>query len=119
MVMGGTGPMNSAKRRPWIDWIHTAQVQGNLVRDFVKWDDQPVRRRGDSVFDRCAAIAIAMSDPGGPVYLCFDVSRSGGARSKRNSAARSDTLSPAAPLQAESRCDQRSGAVIVDRRRIR
>ncbi|MBM2802672.1 MAG: thiamine pyrophosphate enzyme-like TPP-binding protein [Deltaproteobacteria bacterium] len=38
MVMGGTGPMNSSKRRPWIDWIHTAQVQGNLVRDFVKWD---------------------------------------------------------------------------------
>ena len=36
MVMGGTGPMNSSKRRPWIDWIHTAQVQGNLVRDFVK-----------------------------------------------------------------------------------
>jgi len=42
MVMGGTGPMNTSKRRPWIDWIHTAQVQGNLVRDFVKWDDQPV-----------------------------------------------------------------------------
>ena len=38
MVMGGTGPMNSSKRRTWIDWIHTAQVQGNLVRDFVKWD---------------------------------------------------------------------------------
>ena len=33
MVMGGTGPMNSTKRRPWIDWIHTALVQGNLVRD--------------------------------------------------------------------------------------
>ena len=41
LVMGGGGPMDTAKRRPWIDWIHTALVQGNLVRDFVKWDDQP------------------------------------------------------------------------------
>ena len=41
IVLGGTGPMDTANRRPWIDWVHTAQVQGNLVRDFVKWDDQP------------------------------------------------------------------------------
>ena len=33
IVIGGTGPMNSSNRRPWIDWVHTAQVQGNLVRD--------------------------------------------------------------------------------------
>ena len=41
MIMGGTGPLATEKRRPWIDWIHTALVQGNAVRDFVKWDDQP------------------------------------------------------------------------------
>ncbi len=41
IVLGGTGPMDSANRRPWIDWVHTANVQGNLVRDFCKWDDQP------------------------------------------------------------------------------
>ena len=29
MVLGGTGPMNSKRRRPRIDWIHTALVQGN------------------------------------------------------------------------------------------
>ncbi|MEE9143447.1 MAG: thiamine pyrophosphate-binding protein, partial [Candidatus Binatia bacterium] len=36
IVMGGTGPMDTARRRPWIDWVHTALVQGTLVRDFVK-----------------------------------------------------------------------------------
>ncbi len=41
MVLGGTGPMNSKRRRPRIDWIHTALVQGNQVRDYAKWDDQP------------------------------------------------------------------------------
>ena len=30
IVLGGTGPMDTANRRPWIDWVHTALVQGNL-----------------------------------------------------------------------------------------
>src|SRR6266540_6566565 len=71
MVMGGTGPMNSSKRRPWIDWIHTALVQGNLVRDYVKWDDQPASVAAvPEAFAR--AYRIAMTEPKGPVYLCFD-----------------------------------------------
>lgn len=41
LVLGATGPVDAAKRRPWIDWIHTAQDQGALVRHFVKWDAQP------------------------------------------------------------------------------
>ena len=41
LALGATGPMDSTQRRPWIDWIHTALVQGTLVRDYVKWDDQP------------------------------------------------------------------------------
>ena len=41
IILGGTGPVDARKRRPWIDWIHTANVQGNAIRDFVKWDDQP------------------------------------------------------------------------------
>ncbi len=40
-IMGATGPMDEGKRRPHIDWSHTALVQGNAIRDFVKWDYQP------------------------------------------------------------------------------
>ena len=40
-VLGATGPVDAAKRRPWIDWIPTAQDQGALIRNFTKWDDQP------------------------------------------------------------------------------
>jgi thiamine pyrophosphate-dependent acetolactate synthase large subunit-like protein len=72
LVMGGTGPMNSAKRRPWIDWIHTALVQGNLVRDFVKWDDQPVGVEAIPS-SMLRGYRLATGDPKGPVYLCFDV----------------------------------------------
>src|SRR6201985_3738479 len=41
IVLGATGPVDSTKRRPWIDWIHTAADQGALVRNYTKWDDQP------------------------------------------------------------------------------
>ena len=41
IVLGATGPVDAAKRRPWIDWIHTAADQGAVVRHYTKWDDQP------------------------------------------------------------------------------
>ncbi|MGE5304648.1 MAG: thiamine pyrophosphate-binding protein [Alphaproteobacteria bacterium] len=71
IVLGGTGPMDTANRRPWIDWVHTALVQGNLVRDFVKWDDQPgsVEAVPDSFI---RAYRLATTDPMGPVYICYD-----------------------------------------------
>ncbi len=41
VVLGATGPVDAVKRRPWIDWIHTARDQGALIRGYTKWDDQP------------------------------------------------------------------------------
>ncbi|MBI4171286.1 MAG: thiamine pyrophosphate-binding protein [Actinobacteria bacterium] len=71
VVLGGTGPMNEAKRRPRVDWVHTANVQGNAVRDFVKWDDQPATV--DSIADSFArAYRVAVTEPQGPVYVCYD-----------------------------------------------
>ena len=40
-IIGATGPMNETKRRPKIDWIHSANVQGSQIRDYTKWDYQP------------------------------------------------------------------------------
>jgi acetolactate synthase I/II/III large subunit len=70
-VIGATGPMDEGKRRPFIDWIHTAQVQGEAVRYFTKWDYQPSGVEGfpDS-FAR--AYSIMMSEPQGPTYMCYD-----------------------------------------------
>ncbi|PYN95228.1 MAG: thiamine pyrophosphate-binding protein [Candidatus Rokuibacteriota bacterium] len=71
LVMGGTGPMDATKRRPWIDWIHTALVQGNQVRDYVKLDDQPATIAAlPDAFLR--AWRVARTEPQGPVYLCLD-----------------------------------------------
>ena len=71
VVVGATGPVDAAKRRPWIDWIHTARDQGAIVRPYVKWDDQPasVAAARESVV---RAIQVAQTYPQGPVYVNFD-----------------------------------------------
>ncbi len=71
IVLGATGPVDSAKRRPWIDWIHTAQDQGALVRHFTKWDAQPasIAAAQEAML---RAKQIATTAPQGPVYICFD-----------------------------------------------
>jgi len=71
LLLGATGPVDAARRRPWIDWIHTAADQGALVRDFTKWDDQP-----GSIEAACEsllrAVQIARTPPCGPTYVNFD-----------------------------------------------
>jgi acetolactate synthase-1/2/3 large subunit len=71
MVLGGAGPMATDRRRPNIDWIHTANVQGNAVRDYTKWDDQPfsLGAVGESI---ARGYRIAMTEPRGPVYIALD-----------------------------------------------
>jgi acetolactate synthase I/II/III large subunit len=71
LVLGATGPMDATRRRPWIDWIHTALVQGTQVRDYVKLDDQPasVAALPESFL---RAWRVACTEPQGPVYLCLD-----------------------------------------------
>jgi acetolactate synthase-1/2/3 large subunit len=71
LVLGATGPMDATRRRPWIDWIHTALVQGTQVRDYVKLDDQPasVAALPEAVL---RAWRVARTEPQGPVYLCLD-----------------------------------------------
>ena len=40
VVVAGTA-LDAAKRRPGTEWYHSVQDAASLVRDFVKWDDQP------------------------------------------------------------------------------
>src|SRR5690606_23703277 len=41
LVLGGSGPADHERRRPYIDWIHSANVQGEGVREYTKWDHEP------------------------------------------------------------------------------
>lgn len=42
LILAAAGPLDAEKRRPWIDWLHTAADQAAIVRGYVKWDDQPL-----------------------------------------------------------------------------
>src|SRR5688572_2280237 len=70
-IIGATGPMDEAKRRPHIDWTHSALVQGNAIRDYTKWDYQPSSIEGvPESFAR--AYSVMTTEPQGPVYMCYD-----------------------------------------------
>jgi thiamine pyrophosphate-dependent acetolactate synthase large subunit-like protein len=71
LVIGATGPVDAIKRRPWIDWIHTARDQGAIVRGYTKWDDQPA-----SPAAACEAVVracwLANTLPQAPTYVVLD-----------------------------------------------
>src|SRR5271155_2938798 len=71
VILGATGPVDAAKRRPWIDWIHTARDQGALVREYTKWDDQPASP-GAAREAILRGTWIANTVPQGPVYINLD-----------------------------------------------
>jgi thiamine pyrophosphate-dependent acetolactate synthase large subunit-like protein len=73
LILGATGPWDAAKRRPWIDWVHTASDQGALIRDFTKWDNQPgsVEAAMEAML---RGAQIAQTAPRGPVYINLDIS---------------------------------------------
>jgi thiamine pyrophosphate-dependent acetolactate synthase large subunit-like protein len=71
VILGATGPVDATKRRPWIDWIHTAADQGALIRGYSKWDDQPA----SPLAAREAILRagwIANTAPCGPTYINLD-----------------------------------------------
>lgn len=70
VVLGGSGPADPELRRP-VDWFHSAGDQSALVREFVKWDDNPVTLQ--ACLDGMArAYRIAGTAPTGPVYVTLD-----------------------------------------------
>ena len=72
LLLGGTGPVAADRRRPWIDWIHTALVQGSHIREFTKWDDQPASLSA-AVESVLRAHRLTTTAPGAPVYVCLPV----------------------------------------------
>jgi thiamine pyrophosphate-dependent acetolactate synthase large subunit-like protein len=74
LVIGATGPLDAAKRRPWIDWIHTATDQGALIRAYTKWDDQPGSAEA-AVRAVIHAVEVTRSYPTAPTYVCLDAAQ--------------------------------------------
>ena len=69
IIAGNT--LDAAQRRPGVEWAHSVQDAGAMVRDFVKWDDQPVSLPHFAE-SAVRAYKIAMTPPMMPVLLVVD-----------------------------------------------
>ncbi|MBV8835426.1 MAG: thiamine pyrophosphate-binding protein, partial [Alphaproteobacteria bacterium] len=70
VVMGGN-IIEANKRMPGAEWVHSAIDPGAIVRDFVKWDDQPTSLQHFAE-SAVRAYRIAMTPPMAPVMLSLD-----------------------------------------------
>ena len=71
MILGGVGPLDAARRRTPIDWLHSVADQGALVRNYVKWDDQPLSPKA-AVELLLRGHQMACTAPKAPVYITLD-----------------------------------------------
>jgi thiamine pyrophosphate-dependent acetolactate synthase large subunit-like protein len=100
MVMGGTGPMNSAKR-PSLDRLDPHRARCRAIWCVTSSSGTTAGgHRGVSVFDH-ARLSHRHERSGRACLSLFRRDRSGGRDRKRNSPARSEAFPPAAPLQAD------------------
>lgn len=113
IVLGGTGPMNTTRRRPRIDWIHTALVQGNQVRDYVKWDDQPYNLASvPESFIR--GYRIATTEPMAPIYINYDADIQEDALTTPIELPDISRFVPPAPMQANPEALRRAAELLVN-----
>jgi acetolactate synthase-1/2/3 large subunit len=70
IVLGGN-IVEANKRAPGAEWVHSAIDPAAIVRDYVKWDDQPtsLQHFAESAVRACK---IAVTPPMGPVMLSLD-----------------------------------------------
>jgi len=113
MVLGGTGPMNTKRRRPRIDWIHTALVQGNQVRDYVKWDDQPYSL-ADVPDSFIRGYRIATTEPMAPVYINYDADIQEDSLTSVLDIPDVSRYAPPAPVQANPEALRRAAQLLVN-----
>ena len=108
IVMGGTD-LDAAKRPPGVPTFHSAQDINALVRDFTKWDDQPVSLpHFAQSFVR--AYKLAMTPPHEPVMLALDCRSAGRDRARPRQARRSRaTCRPRRRRATATRCARRRG----------
>src|ERR687897_444408 len=70
--LGGGGPQDATHRRS-TDWVHTALVQGNAVREYVKHDDQP--NSVDAVPESLRQASRLLAEAEWPVIVAGELGR--------------------------------------------
>ncbi|HEX9466502.1 MAG TPA: thiamine pyrophosphate-binding protein [Alphaproteobacteria bacterium] len=116
VLLGATGPVDASKRRPWIDWIHTARDQGALIRNYTKWDDQPASV-GAAQEALLRANIIARTPPRGPVYINLDAAVQEEAISEMPPPAAMERYAPPSPPTIAPETARRAADMLVNAKR--
>jgi acetolactate synthase I/II/III large subunit len=69
-IMAGN-TLDATLRRPGVEWAHSVQDAAVMVRDYIKWDDQPISLPHFAE-SAVRAYKIAMTPPMMPVLLVID-----------------------------------------------
>lgn len=71
MIISGNARDGNTRRVP-VEWKHSVQDNALIVRDFTKWDDQPVSLQHFAE-SQVRAMRIATAVPGAPVMITVDM----------------------------------------------
>jgi acetolactate synthase I/II/III large subunit len=71
MLVLAANVLDVTQRRPGVEWTHTHEDVGSMVRDFIKWDDTPVSLQhfAESTIRACE---FARTPPFAPVLVVAD-----------------------------------------------
>ena len=72
MLMFGGNGIDAETRRPGVEWIHSAQDPAALVREFIKWDDQPASLQHFAE-STVRAHQFTMTAPMAPAFIAIDM----------------------------------------------
>lgn len=70
VFLGGSGPLDPDQRR-FIEWNHSASTQADIIKDWVKWTDEPPTGNA-TLKSILRGKQIAATAPQGPVYVSID-----------------------------------------------
>ena len=112
MIVGNHA--DAAARGSGVQSYHSANDMPLIVRDFVKWDDQPISL-GAFAESAVRAYKIAMTPPMGPVLLV--ATHENQTQPNRETNLRSPHLTPTAPPQGDDEAVQQAARWLVDAER--
>lgn len=99
LMFAGNG-LDATKRRPGTEWYHSVQDAAAMVRDYTKWDDQPMSLQHFAE-STVRAYKIATTAPRAPVLVMADLELQE-APVEHEEALKIPPLSPSIPSQADT-----------------
>lgn len=116
LIMGGVAPMDAGRRISPAHWYHSVLDQGALVRDYVKWDDQPFSLHG-TLEALLRANQLTRTAPMAPCYVSIDQRMQEDPLPERELARDVARYAPPVPFRPDGDAVHRAATLLVGARR--